>query len=122
MNRKSLIACLAVLAAMVLAVAVAVAFLYHDADKSKPVKSHYQLLQAIPSNAVTVVSLSETDNLCMPAFAGFDFTAALAEKISQGHFETFAKSPMALSLDYSSRTMKLVCITSEPSMLNVMLT
>lgn len=103
MNRKSLIACLAALAAMALAVAVAVAFLYHDADKSKPVKSHYQLLQAIPSNAVTVVSLSETDNLCMPAFAGFDFTAALAEKISEGHFETFAKSPMALSLHYSGK-------------------
>lgn len=115
MNRKSLIACLAVLAAMVLAVAVAVAFLYHDADKARPVKSHYQLLQAIPSNAVTVVSLDEMDDVCMPAFAGFDFPAALAEKISEGHFETLVKSPMALSLHYSGKLAPLYVIDAGPA-------
>lgn len=103
MNRKSLIFCLAVLASMVLAVAVAVAFLYHDGDKDRPVRSRYQLLQAIPSNAVTVVSLSELDNVCMPAFAGFDFTRSLAESISEGHFETLLKSPAAFSLHYSGK-------------------
>lgn len=103
MNRKSLMAYLAVLAFMVLAVAGAVAYLYHDGDKDRPVRSRYQLLQAVPSNAVTVISLSEMSDVCMPVFAGFDFTSALAEKVEEGQFETLVKSPMALSLHYSGK-------------------
>lgn len=120
MNRKSLITCLAVLASMILAVAIAVAFLYHDGDKTRPVKSRFQLLLAVPSNAVTVVSLSEMGDVCMPAFAGFDFPSALAEKVSDGQFETFVKSPMAFSLHYSGKLTPLYIFdagsaSSEPS-------
>ena len=103
MNRKSLIACLAGLASMIVAVAAAVAILYHDGGKDRPLRSRFQLLQAIPSNAVMVVSLTELDDVCMPAFAGFDFTAALAGNMSEGRFETLAKLPMALSLHYSGK-------------------
>ena len=61
MSRKSLIICLAVLAAMILGVGVAVAVLYSDSDKTKterrsavPDQERYMLLPAIPADAVLV--------------------------------------------------------------------
>lgn len=103
MNRKSLIACLAVLAAMAVGVAIAVAVLYYDPDRQPPVEARYELLQAIPSNAVVVGCLSNVSDISSDAFAGFKFPAALSEAVADGILGTLSQAPMAFALHYSGK-------------------
>ncbi len=70
MSRKSLIICLAVLAAMILGVGIAVAFLYSGTDVKRtrkgdvvPDQERFLLLPAVPADAVFVACLSDMDVL-----------------------------------------------------------
>ena len=105
MNRKSLIICLATLGAMLLAMVVAIAVLYHDGDKKtdSKIESRYGLFQAVPSDAVALACLSHVKDVSQPAFAGFGFLSSLSDAVSQGQFSTLAESPMAFSLHYSGK-------------------
>ncbi len=68
MNRKSLIICLAALAAMILGIGVAVAFLYSGTGSGKakgnavPDQERYLLLPAVPADAVFVACMSDSDD------------------------------------------------------------
>ena len=104
MNRKSLIICLATLGAMLLAMVVAIAVLYHDGDKKESkVETRYELFQAVPSDAVTVACLSHVKDVSQPAFSGFAFLSSLSDAVSQGQLGTLAEAPMAFSLHYSGK-------------------
>ena len=105
MNRKSLIICLATLGAMLMAMVVAIAVLYHDGDNKtdSKIESRYGLFQAVPSDAVALACLSHVKDVSQPAFAGFGFLSSLSDAVSQGQFSTLAESPMAFSLHYSGK-------------------
>ncbi len=66
MSRKSLIICLAVLAAMILGIGIAVAFLYSGMDGGRvkgnmvPDQERFLLLPAVPADAVFVACLSDS--------------------------------------------------------------
>lgn len=110
MSRKSLITCLAILATMVVGIVVAVAVLYHDGNKVKPVESRFEILQAVPSNAVLVGCVAHAKDLALPVLSGFSFPAALSEMISEGGLGTLAEMPMAFSLHYSGKLTPLYVI------------
>ena len=104
MNRKSLMICLAALGAMLLAMVIAIAVLYHDDDKKESdVESRYELFQAVPSDAVAMGCLSHVKDVSVPAFSGFGFLSSLSDALSQGQFSTIAEAPMAFSLHYSGK-------------------
>ena len=104
MNRKSLILSLAALGAMLVAVVVAIAVLYHDGDKKETkVETRYELFQAVPSDAVAMVCLSHVKDVSQPAFSGFAFLSSLSDAVSQGQFATLSEAPMAFSLHYSGK-------------------
>lgn len=103
MNRKSLIVSLIALAVMVIGVAVAVAVLYYDPDKKESVEGRYELLQAVPSNAVVAGCLSHVRDMSADVFAGFKFPAALSDAVSDGLIGTLSEAPMAFSLHYSGK-------------------
>ena len=108
MSRKSLIICLAVLAAMILGVGIAVVFLYSGVDSKQtrkgndvPDQERYLLLPAVPSDAVLVACLSDVEEASSGVLAGFDFTSALADSIASGCFPSVANTSMAVSLHYN---------------------
>ena len=104
MNRKSLIMCMAALGAMLLAMVIAIAVLYHDGDrKETKVEPRYELFQAVPSDAVAMACLARVSDVSLPAFSGFGFLYTLSDAVSQGQFATLAESPMAVSLHYSGK-------------------
>ena len=104
MSRKSLIMCLGALGAMLLAMVIAIAVLYHDGDKKdQKVEPRYGLFQTVPSDAVAMACLSHVKDVSEPAFSGFAFLSSLSDAVSQGRFTTFAESPMAFSLHYSGK-------------------
>ena len=104
MNRKSLIIGLATLGAMLLAVVIAIAVLYHDGEKKDPkVETRYELFQAVPSDAVVMGCLSHVKDVSQPAFSGFGLLSSLSDAVSQGQFATLAEAPMAFSLHYSGK-------------------
>ena len=104
MNRKSLMICLAALGAMLLAMVIAIAVLYHDDDKKESdVEARYELFQAVPSDAVAMGCLSHVKDVSVPAFSGFGFLSSLSDARSQGQFSTIAEAPMAFSLHYSGK-------------------
>lgn len=101
MNRRSLIFCLTALAAMVVMIVVAVAFLYRDDKEQAPAASRYSLAHAVPSNAVAVCFLSEAEDISSTVLTAFDFPARLAEFMTGGGAGVIADNPMALSLHYA---------------------
>ena len=104
MNRKSLMISLAALGAMLLAMVIAIAVLYHDDDKKESdVEARYELFQAVPSDAVAMGCLSHVKDVSVPAFSGFGFMSSLSDALSQGQFSTIAEAPMAFSLHYSGK-------------------
>ena len=67
MNRKSLMISLAALGAMLLAMVIAIAVLYHDDDKKESdVEARYELFQAVPSDAVAMGCLSHVKDVSVP--------------------------------------------------------
>ena len=108
MSRKSLIICLAVLAAMILGVGIAVVFLYSGVDSKQtrkgndvPDQGRYLLLPAVPSDAVLVACLSDVEEASSGLLSGFDFTSALADSIAAGCFPSVANTSMAVSLHFN---------------------
>ena len=101
MSRRYLIFCFSALAAMIVMIVAAVAFLYREDKKLAPIESRYALAYALPSNAVTVCFLSEASSLSSPLLSSFEFPGALAEFFDSGMAGEFAKKPMALSLHYT---------------------
>ena len=104
MSRKSLIICMAALGAMLLAMVISIAVLYHDGDKKETkVEARYELFQAVPSDAVALACLSQMKDVSLPAFSGFSFLSSLSDAVAQGQFAKLAESPMAISLHYSGK-------------------
>ena len=101
MSRRSLILCLIALAAMVVMIVAAVAFLYRDQKPALPVGSRYKLAYAVPSNAVMTCFLSDASKLSSPALSTFDLHKDLAEFLKSDAAGSIGKSPMAVSLHYS---------------------
>lgn len=108
MSRKSLIICLAVLAAMILGVGIAVVFLYSGVEGKStrkgndvPDQERYLLLPAIPADAVLVACLSDVEESASGLLYGFDFTSSLADSIAAGRFSSVANTSMAVSLHYN---------------------
>ncbi len=77
MNRKSLIICLAVLAAMILGIGIAVAILYSGTDSGKskgngvPDQEKFLLLPAVPADAVFVACMSDSEDASFMLPPGF---------------------------------------------------
>lgn len=95
---------MAALGAMLLAMVIAIAVLYHDGDrKETKVEPRYELFQAVPSDAVAMACLARMSDVSLPAFSGFGFLYTLSDAVSQGQFATLAESPMAVSLHYSGK-------------------
>lgn len=101
MSRKSLIFCFSALAAMIVMIVAAVAFLYRDHEPDIPVQSRYELAYAVPSNAVMACFLSDASKLSSPVLSSFDFHKELVEFMKSDAAGALGKSPMALSLYYS---------------------
>lgn len=101
MSRKSIIFCLTALAAMVVMIVAAVAFLYRDEDPAGPVQSRYDLAYAIPSNAVMVCFLADASSLSSPVMSSFGFHRDLADFLNSDAAGSMSKSKIAISLHYS---------------------
>ncbi len=113
MSRKSLIICLAVLAAMILGVGIAVALLYSgDGEQARkgnvvPDQERYLLLPAIPADAVLVACMDETEDAVSTLFSGLGFASALADTLEAGAFDGIASSKMAVSFHYNGELQPL---------------
>ena len=103
MSRRSLIICFSALAAMVVMIVAAVAFLYNDDEGPAPVASRYALAHAVPPNAVMVCFLSEASEISSPLISSFGFPKELSEFFASGNSKGIAVRPMALSMHYSNR-------------------
>lgn len=101
MSRRSLIICFSALAAMIVMIVAAVAFLYRDDKPALPVQSRYKLACALPSNAVMACFLSDASNLSSPVLSSFEFHEKLSEFLNSESSGLLGTSPMALSLHYS---------------------
>lgn len=101
MSRRSLIICFSALAAMVVMIVAAVAFLYNDDEGHAPVASRYALAHAVPPNAVMVCFLSEASEISSPLISSFGFPKELSEFFASGNSKGIAGRPMALSMHYS---------------------
>lgn len=101
MSRRFLIFCFSALAAMVVMIVAAVAFLYRDGENKTPVEHKYSLAYAVPSNAVMACFLSEASSLSAPILSSFEFPGDLDEFFSSGNAQGIAGRPMAISLHYS---------------------
>ncbi len=84
MSRRSLIICLAVLAAMVVGIGIAVSVLYSDADNARDCSkekvaddSRFLLLPAVPSDAVMLACISDADYMLDKIHGSTDFPSAL---------------------------------------------
>ena len=111
MSRKSLIICLATLAAMLVALGVAIAFLYSGTDGGKSVKVSYSgplgCLSAVPSDAALVSCFKRSDIACNDVLRGVKLADSLASEMERGSLESLRKSPMSLSLHYSGKLIPL---------------
>ena len=82
MSRKSLIFCLSILAVLIVGTGVAVAFLYSGTGSGSDVKktakvasqSRYQLLSAVPSDAVLVACFSKEGQLKAPVTVSMHYS------------------------------------------------
>ncbi len=108
MSRKSLIICLAVLAAMILGVGIAVAFLYSGTGGGQarkgnvvPDQERYLLLPAVPADAVFVACLSDAGDAVPALLSGFSFTSELADSIKSDSFDALSSRRMSVSLHYN---------------------
>ena len=101
MSRKSLIICFSALAAMVVMIVAAVAFLYCGDDGLDSKSSHHTLAYAVPSNSVMVCFLSDASNLSAPVLSSFDFNNDLADFLKSESAGNMGKHPLAVSLHYS---------------------
>ena len=110
MSRKSLILCLSALAAMVLAICVAVAFLYSGSEgpsKEREIRSadagRCALIAAVPSDAVLAASFSEVQKAAGGLLSGFRLPSLIAKEIEDGRMSFIKRKEMTVSLHYSGK-------------------
>lgn len=118
MSRKSLIICLATLAAMLVALGVAIAFLYSGtgSDRERPRVSlggSAACFSAIPSDASLVAGFSHTGRAISDLLSGVSFADSLNSWITDGTLESFRKCPLSVSLHYSGKVVPLFVIHAE---------
>ncbi len=87
MDRKSLIFCLSVLAVLVLGIGVAVAVLYSDSgsDDDRKVsqvadQDRYELLPAVPSDAIAVACFSKVEDAFPGIYDGMDLPSSVLKR------------------------------------------
>lgn len=114
MSRKSLILCLSVLAAMIVGIGIAVAFLYSGTSAADGHNTPQTvdgdcclLLGAVPSDAVLVASFGSTQKAVTGVLSGFDVPALLDEKIADGTLSGLKRNSMLVSLHYSGKLLPL---------------
>lgn len=120
MSRKALILCIAALTVMMIAVGVAVAFLYSGVEspgKSDAVgsESRFVLLSAVPSDAVAVCCLSEASDVSDGPLSGFTIPAALQMAFQKGELKAAASSRFAVSLHFVGKLVPLYVFDSGKS-------
>ena len=108
MSRKSLILCLSALAALVVGLAISIAFLYSGTGKSSDKRevSHEgsrSCFCMIPSDAVLVSNFCRVDEACAGVLSGVKFPSLLSEKIAEGSLASLKRSPLTVSLHYSGK-------------------
>lgn len=108
MSRKSLILCLSVLFATIIALGIAVAFLYSGTDagireKKVHLKDAFSCLAAVPSDAVLVVCSSAADKACDGMLSSFALPDSLAAAVSNGTLTSLKRCPLSVSLHYSGK-------------------
>ena len=112
MSRKSLILALAALFATVLALGVAIAFLYSDTmagvkDRKVSPTEACSCLEAVPSDAVLVVCGSEADRTCSDLLSFMEIPDSLAAADADGALASLRRCPMSVSLHYSGKLIPL---------------
>ena len=115
MSRKSLIICLATLAAMLVALGVAIAFLYSGTGSSQrsrrvSLDDKFICFQAVPSDAALVAGFSHAGGAVSGTLSGTVLADSLSSWISDGSLESFRKCPMSVSLHYSGKLVPLYVI------------
>ena len=115
MSRKSLIICLATLAAMLVALGVAIAFLYSGTGSSQrsrrvSLDDNFICFQAVPSDAALVAGFSHAGGAVSGTLSGTVLADSLSSWISDGSLESFRKCPMSFSLHYSGKLVPLYVI------------
>ena len=103
MSRKSLIICLATLAAMLVALGVAIAFLYSGTGSSQrsrrvSLDDNFICFQAVPSDAALVAGFSHAGGAVSGTLSGTVLADSLSSWISDSSLESFRKCPMSVSL------------------------
>ena len=112
MSRKTLILCLATLAAMLVALGIAIAFLYSGTgsgskDYAVAPSGSKSVLSAVPSDATLVVFSSRADRACDGVLASFEFPDSLSAGMEDGVLASLRRSPMSVSLHYSGKLIPL---------------
>ena len=112
MSRKSLILCVAVLTAMILALGIAIAFLYSDthvkSGKHKvSLDGAEKCLVAVPSDAVLVFCSSRADKACGGVLSSYAMPDSLYQGMERGDLASLKRRPMSVSLHYSGKLIPL---------------
>jgi hypothetical protein len=115
MSRRFLIFCFSALAAMVVMIVAAVAFLYRGEEELPPMDARYALAHAVPSNAVMVCFLSEASSLSSPLLSSSGFSGLLADYLNSEPAGSIAGRPMALSMHYSGTLAPLYVFDAGPA-------
>lgn len=110
MSRKTLIMCLSALAVMILAIVVAVAFLYtgssvKSGSKTSQVAAEDRslLFSAVPSDALLAASFSSAQKASGSYLSGFKLFDAIAKETAEGRLSLLKRGKVAISLHYSGK-------------------
>jgi hypothetical protein len=112
MSRKSLILCLSALAALLVGLAISIAFLYSGTGnrsdkKGVSYEGSRSCLCMIPSDAVLVSNFGRVDDACGGVLSGIKFPSLLSERISDGSLASLKRSSLAVSLHYAGKISSL---------------
>ena len=112
MSRKTLIMCVAVLAAMFIALGIAVAFLYSgtgsgERKREMDLDGAYTCLAAVPSDAVLVACSSRLDKACSGLLSSYQLPDSLFAYIDRGDLASMKRNSVAVSLHYSGKLIPL---------------
>ena len=112
MSRKTLIMCLAVLSAMVVALGIAIAFLYSGTDSGDGTREvdmdgACSCLVAVPSDAVLVTCSSRLDKACTGLLSSYQLPDSLLTYIERGDLASMKRNSVAVSLHYSGKLIPL---------------
>lgn len=129
MSRKSLILCVAVLTAMILALGIAIAFLYSGSGKESgrqkvSLDGAECCLAAVPSDAVLVLCTSRADKAFGGVLSSYALPDSLYQSMERGDLASLKRRPVSVSLHYSGKLIPLYVFyvdgLSETSSANLM--